>query len=163
MSSKPEIIVIVAVADNNAIGYKGDIPWRIKEDFQHFQKLTMGHPCVMGDVTYMSLPENARPLPGRENVVLTFNREFKAPRTTIFFSWEDAMEYLKDKEKVFICGGASIYKLGLKFADTFELTRVHQSPEADTFFPEVDWKEWNLVKEEKHKGYSFLTYKRVKT
>ena len=167
-----EIIVIAAVAENNAIGKDGDIPWRIKEDFQHFQDKTMGHPCVMGDKTFESLPDNAKPLPGRENVVLTFDKEYHPEGTTIFHSWEEAMEYLKDKEKAYICGGASIYKLGLKEADTLELTRIHQEFEADTFFPEINFDEWELVNEEKGEGknarteemlqFTFQTFKRKK-
>ena len=158
-----EIIVIVAVAKNNAIGKDGDITWDIPEDFQHFKDLTMGHPCIMGDITYETLPEKARPLPGRENIVLTFDKKYNPEGTTIFHSWEEALEYVKDKEKVFICGGATIYKLGLKVADTFELTRVHKEiVDADTFFPEVNCDEWELKAEEKHEEYSFLTYKRKK-
>jgi len=155
-----EIIVIVAIADNNAIGKDGDIPWHIPEDFAHFKEETMGHPCIMGDVTFESLPDNAKPLPGRENVVLTVDKKYKPDGATVFFSFEDALDYVKDKEKAYICGGATIYKLGMKIADTLELTRVHMKPEADTFFPEIDFSEWEKVKEEKHEKYSFLTYKR---
>ena len=167
-----EIIVIAAVAQNNTIGKNGDIPWRLSEDFQHFQDKTMGHPCIMGDKTYESLPDNAKPLPGRENVVLTFDKDYNPPGTKIFFSWEDAMEYLKDKGKVYICGGASIYKLGLKVADTLELTRIHKDIDGDTFFPEINFDEWELIKQEDGEGvnkrdgevlkFSFLTYRRKK-
>jgi dihydrofolate reductase len=167
-----EIIVIAAVAENNAIGKDGDIPWRIKEDFQHFQDKTMGNPCVMGDKTFESLPDNAKPLPGRENIVLTFDKSYNPPGTKVFFSWEDAMKYLKAKEKAYICGGASIYKLGLKVADTLELTRIHKEFDADTFFPEINFDEWELVNEEKAVGknartgetlqFSFQTFKRKK-
>jgi dihydrofolate reductase len=158
-----EIIVIAAVADNNVIGKDGDIPWRIKEDFEHFKELTMGHPCIMGDITYESLPDNAKPLPGRENIVMTFDRTYNPPGTKIFYTWEDALEYVKDKNKVFICGGASIYKLGLEVADTLELTRVHRIiEEGDVFFPEIDFSEWKLMSEEKHDGFTFQTYRRRK-
>jgi dihydrofolate reductase len=152
-----EVIVIVAVAENNVIGCKGDIPWRIKEDFQRFKDLTMGYPCIMGDRTYISLPK--RPLPGRENIVLTLDKSFKAEGAVVMHSFEDAIEYCRGKGKVFICGGATIYRLGLKVADTLELTRVHKSYEGDTFFPEIDFSQWNLVNEEKKEGYSFLTYR----
>ena len=165
-----ELIVIAAIAENNAIGKDGEIPWHIKEDFQHFQEQTIGHPCVMGDKTYESLPDNAKPLPNRENIVLTFDKNYAPSGAKIFFSWEDAMEYLKEKEKVFICGGASIYKLGLKTADTLILTRIHKDYEADVFFPEIDFSQWELVekKESQDKDirtgetvkFSFLTYKR---
>jgi len=153
-----EIIVIAAVAENNVIGNKGDIPWRISEDFQRFKKITLGYPCVMGDRTYESLP--VRPLPERENIVLSLDPEYKAEGTTVFHDWNEALAALKDREKVFICGGASIYRLGMKVASTLELTRVNQTPEGDTFFPEINLEEWNLVNEEKHEGFSFQTYKR---
>ena len=152
----PEIIFIAAVADNNVIGKDDDIPWRISEDFQHFKALTMGHPCIMGDKTYESLP--VKPLPGRENIILTFDRNYHPEGAVIMYSFEEALHYLNDREKVFICGGASVYKIGLEVADRLELTRVHQRPEGDTFFPEVNFKEWKLVKEEKHRGFTFQSY-----
>ncbi len=167
-----EIIVIAAVAKNNAIGRNGEIPWHIKEDFQHFQELTMGNPCVMGEKTYESLPENARPLPGRENIILSFKEDYNPEGTVVFNSWEKAMDYLKDKSKVYICGGASIYKLGLQHADTLELTRIQQEFDADTFFPEIDFSQWELVKSEEGQGinkrdkkmvsFTFETYRRKK-
>lgn len=167
-----EIIVIVAVAQNNVIGNKGDIPWRIQEDFQHFRETTWGYPCIMGDKTYESLPENARPLHGRENIVLTFDKNYKPEGTTIFFDFNEAIEYCRKKgvEKAFITGGASIYKLGMKVADKFELTRIYKDYEGDVLFPEINFNEWELVKKEDKEGkdkrtgenvkFSFLTYKR---
>ena len=117
-----EIIVIVAVAQNGVIGKDNDIPWRIKEDFQHFKDATLGFPCIMGDKTYESLPEGARPLPGRENIVLTFDKNYKPEGTTIFHDFYEAIEYVRSKgiEKAFITGGATIYKLGMQVADKFE-------------------------------------------
>lgn len=155
-----EIIIIVAIADNNIIGSNNDIPWRIKEDFQHFKEITLGHPCIMGDKTYESLPK--RPLPGRENIVLTFNKEYHPKDTTIFHDFNEAIKYVNDKneKKAFIIGGATIYKIGLKVADTLEITRVHKNPLGDTYFPEINYDEWEMTNEEKHDGYSFQTYKR---
>lgn len=167
-----EIIVIVAVAQNNVIGKDGDIPWRIKEDFQHFKDATWGHPCIMGDKTYESLPSNAKPLPGRENIILTFDKNYNPSGTTIFYDFNDAINYCKNKKvpRAFITGGATIYKLGLKVADTFELTRIYKDYEGDTFFPEVNFDDWKLAKKEDKEGkdsrsgeivkFSFLTYKR---
>lgn len=155
------LTVISAVAKNGVIGKDGDIPWRIKEDFARFKKLTWGHPCIMGDRTYISLPKSARPLQGRENIVLTRDKNFSEPGITIFHSWEEALEYVKDKE-AYICGGASIYKLGLTVADKLELTRIDKEYEGDTYFPEVNWDEWELVQEDKREGFSFQTYKRKK-
>ena len=153
-----EIIVIVAVAQNGAIGKDNDIPWHIKEDFEHFKEQTLGHPCIMGDKTYDSLP--VRPLPGRENIICTLDKNYSAKGAKIFHSFEDAIKYVNDKEKAFIIGGATIYKLGMEVADTFELTRVHQNPDGDIFFPEINWKQWEKIKEDKHEGYTFQTYKR---
>lgn len=155
-----EIIVIAAIAKNNVIGNKGDIPWRIKEDFLHFKKKTLGHSCIMGDKTYESLP--IKPLPDRENVILTFDKNYHPEGTVVFFTFEDALKYVENKDKAFICGGATVYRIGLKIADTLELTRINLTPEGDTYFPEINFDEWTLTKEEKHEKYSFLTYKRKK-
>lgn len=162
-----ELIIISALAKNNVIGKNGKIPWYIKEDFEHFKNITMGYPCIMGDKTYESLPSNSKPLPGRENIVLTFNKDYKPEGTKVFYSFEEALDYCKDKDKVFICGGASIYKLGLSVADKLELTRIHKDFEGDVFFPEINFNEWELIKREdkedlKHGQFSFLTYARKK-
>lgn len=120
----------------------------------------MGNPCIMGDVTYESLPK--RPLPGRENIVLTFKKDYAPEGAKVFHSWEDALSYVKDKPRAFICGGASIYRLGLAVADVLEITRVHMNPEGDTCFPEINWDEWELVLEDPHEKYSFQTFKRIR-
>ena len=151
-----EIIIIAAVAENNVIGKEGKIPWHIKEDFQHFKKLTMGCPCIMGDKTYESLP--IKPLPERENIVLTFDKNYHPEGAIIKYSFEDALEHCKNNEKIFIIGGASIYKQGLKFANRMELTRIHKSYEGDTYFPEFDENEWEVKKKENHDDFSFISY-----
>jgi dihydrofolate reductase len=168
-----EIIVIVAIAQNNAIGKDNKIPWHIKEDFERFKKKTMGFPCLMGDKTFESLPDNARPLPGRENIVLTLDKEYKPEGTTVFNDFNEAIRYVYDKkyEKAFIIGGATIYKLGMEIADILELTKIHKNYDADTFL-ELDLKGWELVNEEDKEGkdlnsdetvkFSFLTYGRKK-
>jgi len=167
-----KIAVIVAVAQNGVIGRKNDIPWRLSEDFQHFKELTMGCPCIMGDVTYESLPEKSRPLPGRENIVLTFDKAYHPEGTTIFYDFEEAIDYARKQggETAYITGGSSIYKLGMEVADIFELTRIHKDIEGDIIYPDVNWDEWELVKQEDHQGidkisgntldFSYLTYHR---
>ncbi|MFH1509173.1 MAG: dihydrofolate reductase [bacterium] len=169
-----EIIVIVAVAKNMAIGKNNDIPWYIKEDFWHFKAKTMGHPCIMGDKTFESLPDNARPLPGRENIVLSLQEGYKAEGATVLNDFKKSIEYVNAKgyKKAFITGGATIYKLGMAVADTFELTRIHKEFDADTFYPDINWDEWELVEKEDHESkeiksgemikYSFETYRRKK-
>ena len=93
-----KIVVIVAIAQNGVIGRKKDIPWRLSQDFQRFKKLTMGSPCIMGDVTYESLPETSRPLPGRENIILTFDHDYHPEGTRVFYSFDDAIGYVKKKD-----------------------------------------------------------------
>ncbi len=160
-----EIIIIAAIAKNGVIGKDNDIPWRIKEDFQHFKRKTLGCPCIMGDKTYDSLPDNARPLPGRENIVLSRDPDWKPnpPQITFFDDFDKAIDYVQDKEKAFITGGATIYRIGLAAADTLELTRIHKEYDGDTYFPEINWDEWELVNADKqHKDFTFETYKRKK-
>ncbi len=169
-----EIVVIVAIAKNNAIGKDNKIPWHIKEDFEHFKEKTMGFPCIMGDKTYESLPETAKPLPGRENIVLTLDKSFNPKGTTVFNDFEESINYVKEKkyEKAFIIGGATIYRLGMEIADTLELTIIEKDYEADTFYPEINFNDWKLIKKEDKEGkdinlgesvrFSFLTYKRKK-
>jgi len=167
-----EIIVIVAIAQNDAIGKDNDIPWNIKEDLQHFKDKTNGFPVIMGDKTYDSLPSNSKPLPGRENIVCTLISDYKAEGATLFHDFNRAIEYVKKKgvEKAFIIGGATIYKLGMQIADIFELTRIYHDYDADTFYPEIDFDKWEMINKEDHEGmdvknniqvrFSFITYRR---
>jgi dihydrofolate reductase len=167
-----KIIIIVAVAENGVIGSKNSIPWRIRDDFKRFKQLTLGHPCIMGEATYKSLPEKSRPLPERENIVLTFDQDFHPEGTTVFHDFDEAIAYVRAKgeEKAFVTGGATIYKLGLNVADTLELTRVHRAFDGDVRFPEFDLKDWELISSEDHESldavsntsvrFTYETYKR---
>lgn len=155
-----EIILIAAVAQNGVIGNRGKIPWEIKDDLKHFRELTMGHPCIMGSKTYESLPK--KPLPGRENIVLSHDPDYKAPQAVVKNSLEEALKYCEGKKKIFICGGASVYKAGIDIADRLEITRVHKEYEGDVYFPEFDENEWKLIKREDKGEFSFLTYVRKK-
>jgi dihydrofolate reductase len=142
----PEVVMIACAAQNDVIGNGPDIPWSIKEEFGHFAELTMGFPCIMGDVTYESLPPSSKPLPGRENIVLTLDPGYDPEGVTLFRDFDEAMEYVHglDSTRAFICGGASIYRLGMSIADTLELTRLDRDYEGDTTFPEVDPEIWRL-------------------
>lgn len=153
-----EIVVIAALADNGIIGKNNQIPWHISEDLRRFKRLTTGYPVVMGRKTWESM--NCKPLPGRRNIVLTHQRAYTTHGCEIFHSLKKALKSCGDSEKVFIIGGTAIYSSGLEVADTLELTRVHKHVEGDTFFPEIDFSKWRKIKEEKRKGFSFLTYKR---
>ncbi|MGD8360650.1 MAG: dihydrofolate reductase, partial [Gemmatimonadota bacterium] len=91
----PEIVVIACTARNGVIGNGPEIPWSIREEFRHFAATTMGSPCIMGDITYESLPPSAKPLPGRENIVLSLNQDYDPSGVTLFRGWDEAMAYVR--------------------------------------------------------------------
>ena len=150
----PEIVMIACAAKNYVIGSGPDIPWSIKEEFKHFTELTMGSPCIMGDVTYETLPPKFKPLPGRQNLVLTLDPDYEPEGVTLFRDFDEAMNYVcgLEADRAFICGGASIYRLGIGIADTLELTRLDRDYEGDSTFPEVDPEIWSLDVTEKASG-----------
>lgn len=155
-----KLSIIVAMSDNNVIGKDNTLPWHLPADLRHFKGLTMNHPIIMGRKTHESI---GRALPGRKNIVITRDRNYKAEGCTIAHSLEDALQAAGDGE-VFIIGGATIYTLALPLADKLYLTRVHTTiPDGDTFFTftSADWKE---TSQETHPAtedtpsYSFITY-----
>jgi dihydrofolate reductase len=154
-----EKVIIAAVAENGVIGKDGELPWHIPEDMEHFKELTMGNPVMMGRTTFESLPGHARPLPDRTNIVLT--RSGVEEDIHEAGSMDEAYRIAeKHGDKVFIAGGASIYKQALPEADRIELTRIHQEHEGDTRFPEVDWSNWKEVERDERDELTFLTYRR---
>ncbi|HOK40962.1 MAG TPA: dihydrofolate reductase [bacterium] len=158
-----EIIIIVAIANNNVIGKDNTIPWYIKEDLVRFKELTKNHPIIMGKNTYYSLPK--RPLPDRINIVLTDDKNFYEPDIIIKYSLEEAIEYCKNSEKIYIIGGASVFQQALKYANKLEITRIYSDIEGNVFFPKINYEEWQLInkidKFDKNYGnYAFLTYVR---
>jgi len=161
-----KISIIAAVSDNYAIGKSNNLPWHLPADLKHFRQLTTGHAIVMGKRTFESLPQG--PLPNRKNIVLTSIMSegvnegyFEAD------SLEDAV-YLCEHEKfVFIIGGATVYKQCIDKVDSMYITWVHSEFEADTFFPEIDFEQWNEVSREDFPTdeknpypYSFVEYSR---
>ena len=158
--------MIAAAAENNALGKDNDLLWHLPDDFKRFKKLTTGHKIIMGRKTFESFP---KPLPNRVHIIITRDRNYKVeyPDCIIVHSLEKALELAK-KENCFIIGGGEIYKQGEEFANKMELTRVHASFEADTFFPEIDLSRWKLNKEEKHPkdekhkyAFTYLTYSKI--
>ncbi len=142
------ISIIVAVADNNAIGKDNDLLWHISDDLKRFKNITTGHKIIMGKNTFLSLP--IRPLPNRTSVVITDDPEDNYEGCIMAFSIEDAMSKCGDDEECFIIGGGSIYRQFLPLADKLYLTKVRRSYDADTFFPEIKAGEWELIEEEDH-------------
>lgn len=161
---KAEVAIIVIVDQNNGIGKDGDLLCHLPNDLKHFKKITTGHTIIMGRKTYESLPKGA--LPNRINIVITSDNADNYPGCIVARSVDEAILLTKNNEKVFIIGGGKIYRSTLHLANKLYLTRIHHKfEEADTFFPEIDFNNWELIEEEKHKAddkhlydYSFTTF-----
>jgi dihydrofolate reductase len=155
------ITIIVAIAENGAIGYKNELLYRISADLKRFKALTTGHTVLMGRKTFLSLPKGA--LPNRRNMVLTRDVNAQFPGTETFVSIEDALAAVGADEQVFVIGGAEIYRQTMPIADRLEVTLVHDVPvNADAYFPEIS-DEWRVVAQEDFTPedtpeYSFITY-----
>lgn len=161
------ISIIVAIARNRAIGYKGDLIYHLSADLRRFKELTTGNTVIMGRKTFESLPKGA--LPNRRNIVLTRQQGVAFPGTEVFSSITEALAHCTADEKIYVIGGAQIYSQALDLADELEITLVHDTPSmADTFFPDFESdSRWKLVGREDHEPdernpqpYSFLTYRR---
>lgn len=134
MTSRPEIILIAAVAENGVIGRDNTLPWRLKADLAHFKATTSGHPVLMGRKTWESL---GRPLPGRRNMVVTRDPGYSAAGAEVFTSPGAAIAAVGGG-KVFVIGGAEIYRQLLDRADALILTEVHAEVDGDAQFPDFD-------------------------
>jgi dihydrofolate reductase len=139
------ITVVAAVTRGGVIGRDGGIPWRIPEDMARFRELTTGHAVVMGRRTWESLPDQFRPLPGRDNVVVTRNPDWSAQGADRAGSVDDALELLESAPRVFVIGGGEIYAAALPFADELLLTEIDAEIEGDTTFPRWDRDEFEEV------------------
>jgi len=167
LSIMPKISIVVALADDYAIGYKKKMPWHLPADLKYFKELTNGHPVVMGKRTFESLPNG--PLPNRTNIVLTsMVSEGVSEGYFEANSLEDALELCSNAEHVFVIGGAAVYKQCMDYVDNMYLTWVHGNFKADTYFPDIDFSKWKEISREDHEAddknkypYSFTIYERV--
>lgn len=160
------ISFIVAMDENRVIGKDNQLPWHLPEDLKYFKRVTMGHPIIMGRKTFESI---GRPLPGRENIILTGNHEYHHDGCYVMHSLEELLEYCrKDEEKeYFVIGGAEIFRLLFPYADRLYITKIRHQFEGDTFFPLFPMSEWEIVsrekgiKDEKNPyDYEFLVFER---
>ncbi len=146
------ISIIVAVAENYAIGKKGDLLCHLPADLKHFKDITSGKTVMMGERTFFSLPKH--PLPNRRNIVLTDvpGKTFEGAEAV--YSIEDLRFKIEDlNEEAFIIGGGMVYKQAMEFADKLYITHIHHSwPDADTFFPEIDPQIWKQLSAERHEA-----------
>ncbi len=172
-NASPEIVLIVAVADNGVIGAHGAIPWRLKSDQARLKAMTMGKPIVMGRKTFLSL---RRPLPGRTNIVVTRDGDFRGRGAVVTTSFTDARAIARGDAlrrfatEIAVIGGAEIYAQWMDDADRLEITEVHARPEGDTRFAAIDASIWQEVARERHPAgpddstdFSYVTYRRRKS
>jgi dihydrofolate reductase len=143
----PRIYLLAAVAANGIIGANGQLPWHLPEDLKHFKRLTMGHPVIMGRRTWESLKG---PLPGRENIVVTRNKGYKAPGAAVANSLEAALALCADEPIVFVIGGSQLFAESLPIAAGLVMTEIYKDYEGDTWFPEYDRSRWKESQREQH-------------
>jgi len=143
------ISIIVAASTNNVIGAKGELPWKISDDLKRFKSLTMGKPIVMGRLTWESI---GRPLPGRQNIVITRQSDFSAAGCDVVESPAAALRIAGDADEIMIIGGSQIYDLFLPKAGRLYVTRVQAEIDGDAFFPAIDAADWELVDSESYEA-----------
>ena len=164
---KKTITIIVAAAENDAIGINNDLIWSLPNDLKRFKKLTSGHCIIMGRKTFDSFPGL---LPNRKHIVISKKSESYFPKEVcVVNNFEDAIKATNEDENPYVIGGGQIYNLAMKHSDIIELTRVHEEFEADTFFPKINWDEWELINEENHViderhkySFTYKTYLKIK-
>ena len=160
-----KIVLIVAAAENNAIGKDNKMLWHLPNDFKYFKQNTIGYSVIMGRKTFESIE---KPLPERRNIVLTRDIQYRNPDVDVANSINEVLTYCRDERKIFVIGGAEIYKQVLPITHQVLLTRVHAEIDGDAFFPELPGAEWNLIsqdkrqKDDKHAfDYTFEVWERL--
>ena len=171
--ARPEIVLMVAAADNGVIGAGGTIPWRLKTDQQRLKAMTLDKPVVMGRKTFVSL---RRPLPGRTNIVVTRDADFRSPGAVVTGSLASALAIAtgdalrRFATEIAVIGGAEIYAQAMGGADRLEITEVHLEPAGDTFFAAIDPADWqevarvrNAAGPDDNADFSYVSYVRRKS
>ena len=144
------IKIIVALSENHVIGSEGGIPWKLPDDMKWFREKTGTSPVLMGRKTFNSLPQKFRPLPGRENIVLTrCQNNIQNRDITTLYSFRQALER-SEKEDIWVIGGGEIYRQALPHASHLYLTRVNIILAGDTFFPKWSGHDWRLISSQSH-------------
>ncbi len=162
---KPRISVIAALAKNRVIGIENRLPWRLPEDLAHFKALTLGHPILMGRKTFESL---GRPLPGRTNVVITRNPDYRPEGCLVAASIPAAIALCGEADEVFFIGGAELYAQAIPLADRLYITEVDVDAIGDAWFPDYDRRAFKEVSRVSHTGekgdplrFDFVVYERA--
>ena len=160
---------IVAIDRNGAIGKQGQLLCHMPADMRHFKETTMGHSIIMGRKTFESFPKGA--LPGRQNIVITRNRNYAPEGVTVAHSIEEALVAANLPGEVFIIGGAEIYHATFPLVNTLYLTIIdHKFKDVDAYFPRIDMRSWTITEQEQYPAddrnpypFTFMTLKRKKT
>lgn len=158
------ISLIVAMANHSVIGKDNQLPWHLPEDLRYFKAITMGHPVIMGRKTFESI---GKALPGRQNIVVSTNRDYAAPSCLVVTSLNDALEVAEVTDETFVIGGAKLFETALPIAEKLYITRIYADIDGNTFFPKLDSSEWQEARCEKYTqqkpqglAYAFLQYVR---
>jgi dihydrofolate reductase len=159
----PAIYLVAAVAANGIIGAKGRLPWHLPGELQHFKRLTMGHPLIMGRRTWESL---RRPLPGRENIVVTRTAGYEAPGAAVASSLDAAIALCAGEPVAFVIGGTQLFEAALPIARGLVLTEIRRDYEGDTWFPDYDRSQWRETQREAHAAadgtrFDYVLYERI--
>lgn len=152
-----QVTLIAAVARNGVIGNGPDIPWRLPEDFAYFKRTTMGHPLVMGRLTFESI---GRALPGRRTIVLTHRRDWTHTGVEVAHSFVEALALAGPSDEVFVCGGGQLYAEAMPWAQRLLVTEVLLDPEGDVFFPPIDAEVWRVTQRQQREGFAWVAYER---
>ena len=165
------VVLLAAVADNGVIGRDNALPWRLSTDLKRFKAMTLGKPVVMGRKTYLSI---GKPLPGRTNIVVTRDRNFRAEGALVANSVDAALDMARDDARhrgaseIMVIGGTEIFEQTMGLADRLEITHVHASPEGDVYFPAIDPALWRETERDEQPAgarddasVSFVTYQRI--
>lgn len=161
--SAPAIYLVAAIAANGIIGANGRLPWRLPGELQHFKKLTMGHPIIMGRRTWESL---GRALPGRENIVVTTTPDYRAEGAAVARSLDAAIALCLGEAVVFVIGGTRLFAEALPIARGLVLTEIQRDYEGDTVFPPYDRSQWRETQREAHAApdgtrFDYVLYERA--
>lgn len=159
-----KLSLIVAFDKNRLIGRDNGLPWHLPADLKHFKAITMGHHMIMGRKTFESI---GKPLPGRTTVIITRQQNFQAEGCIVVHHLDEALEYCKNEDEVFVIGGAQIFNCTMPIADRLYITEIDHAFEGDTHFPEIRNDEWEQISSESHEpdeknnwSYTFKNYRR---
>jgi len=162
-NGQPRVYLVAAVAANGTIGAAGQLPWRLPEDLTHFKRVTMGHPVIMGRRTWESL---RRPLPDRENIVVSTRRGYEAPGAAVASSLDAALALCAGEPVAFVIGGTRLFEAALPLASGLVMTEIKRDYAGDAWFPQYDRSQWRESQREAHTAadgtrFDFVLYEKI--